>query len=244
VVNLSPGIVFGTPGGADIDPVPNAADQLRRDVALALLTILILVILGGSGWAVTGFVVSALDTTMEYRIAAVVARILSGVTNLGLAVFLIALQTSFFEMLPFAYNSGQPVFKWNKLVWGLVFLPIGFMFAHALLNPQYGFLDSFAEADVRFLWFMMVLLVGITVLLWFYFNVIDDILQEWAGLKRPARRVRLTPQQQYYQEYQQQQYQQGQYYDPNQGGYYQPPAQGSDDQFDDRGNPPDPRRRR
>lgn len=241
VVNLSPGIVFGTPGGADIDPAPSEAEQLRRDVALALLTVLILVMLGGSGWAATGFVVSALDTTMEYRIASVVARVLTGITNLGLAVFLISLETSFFEMLPFAYSSGRPVFQWNKLVWGLVFLPIGFMFAHALLNPQYGFLDSFAESDVRFLWFMMVMLVAITVLLWFYFNVVDDILQEWAGLKRPARRVRLTQQEQ-------QQYQQGQYYDPNQGGYYQPPAQGYDDYTDDRGsppaNPPDPRRRR
>lgn len=189
VVNLSPGIVFGTPGGAEIEDARNPEEQERRDVALALLTILVLVVLGGLGWAATGFIVSSLDTQMEYRIAAIVARVLSAVTNLGLAIFLIALQTSFFEMLPFAYNTGRPIFKWNKLVWGLCFLPIGFLFAHALLNPQYGFLESFVESDVRFLWFIMVMLVGITILLWFYFNIIDDVLQEWAGLRRPVRRA-------------------------------------------------------
>jgi|GEM_PF-914885 len=222
VVKLSPGIVFGTPGGANIEPAPDPAQQERRNVALALLTILILVILGGIGWAATGLVVASLDTSMEYRIGTIVARLLSGVTNMGLAVFLIALETCFFEMLPFAYSSGQPVFKWNKLVWAAVFLPIGFMFAHALLNPQYGFLDSFVESDVRFLWFIMVALVGMTVLLWFYFNVVDDILQEWAGIKRRPRPAYGTAYQQADPYYGQQ----------NPGGYYQQPP------YDDYNNYP------
>jgi hypothetical protein len=215
VVNLSPGIVFGTPGGADIEEARDPAEQERRDVALALLTIFVLVVLGAVGWAITGFIVAALDTTMEFRIAAFVAKIFNGLTNLGLAVFLIALQTTFFEMLPLSYTSGRPIFKFNKIVWAIVFLPIGFLFAHALLNPQYGFLESFAESDVRFLWFTMVVLVSVTILLWFYFNVIDDMLQDWAGIKRrPPRNPAPAG------------YPPQQYYDPQQGGYYQQPPPG------------------
>jgi hypothetical protein len=223
VVNLSPGIVFGTPGGANIQDAPTPEQQARRDVALSLLTILILVILGAVGWTATGLVVMALGITLEWRFAEIAATIFGGITNFGLSIFLIALQTCFFEMLPFAYSSGRPVFKWNKIVWALIFLPIGFLFAHALLNPQYGFLESFAESDVRFLWFIMVLLVGLTVMLWFYFNVVDDILQEWAGLKRPRRRAVQPPP--YQQPYPQQP---GGYYD-QQGRYIQPPAQGYDE---------------
>jgi hypothetical protein len=129
-----------------------------------------------------------LDVPFEGRVAMVMARILTGATNLGLAVFLVALQTSFFEILPYAYSSGQPVFRWSKIVWGLFFVPIAFLFAHALLNPQYGFLDSFRESEVRFVWFVMLLLVAITAALWFYFNVVDDVLKDWVGINQPRRR--------------------------------------------------------
>jgi hypothetical protein len=191
IVNLSPGIVFGTPGGADIEDSGNPAKEERRNRALGITTILTLVVIGGLGWAATGVVVNMLDVPFEGRVAQVVARALTGATNLGLAIFLVALQTSFFELLPYAYSSGQPIFRWSKIVWVLFFTPIAFLFAHALLNPQYGFLDSFRESEVRFLWLVMLLLVAVTAALWFYFNVIDDVLKEWAGINRPRR----TPQQ-------------------------------------------------
>jgi len=138
-------------------------------------------------------VVSSLDVMLENRVAMVVAGILSVVTNLGLAIFLIALETSFYEMLPFAYSSGRPIFDRSKFLWALMFLPIAFFFAHAVANPQYGFLDSFAASNVRFLWFMMAVMVGITFSLWFYFKFIDDMLQEWMGLKRRPRARRAAP---------------------------------------------------
>jgi hypothetical protein len=70
----------------------------------------------------------------------------------------------------------------------VLFVPVAFLFNHALLNPQSGFVDSFLESNVRFLWFVLFALVGVTAGLWFYFNVVDDVLQEWFGIKpAPAR---------------------------------------------------------
>jgi len=113
--------------------------------------------------------------------------LLTGAQNVGLAIFLVALETMFFEMLPFAYSTGQAIFQWSKPVWGLVFLPIAFLFNHALLNPQSGFLDSFLVSDVRFMWFMLFVLIAITVGLWFYFNIVDDVLKDWLGVRRSAQ---------------------------------------------------------
>ncbi len=184
VANLSPGIVFGTPGGAEVGAAADPLQQAQRDRALGAMTLIVLITLALLGWALTGLVVSALDITLEYRVARLAAAALTSLANIGLAVFLIALQTTFFEMLPFAYSSGQPIFRWSKAVWALGFVPVAFIFSHALINPRYGFLESFLESDVRFLWFIMVVLVAVTGGLWFYFNVIDDMLQDWAGIRR------------------------------------------------------------
>ncbi len=187
VVNLSPGIVFGTPGGANIEDPPDPQKQERIERALAFTTVLVLAIFGTVGWIATAVVVNLLDAPFEARIAPVMGSFLSAITNLGLAVFLIALETSFFELMPIAYSSARPIFRWNKLVWGAAFLPVAFLFAHAILNPEYGFLESFMESDIRFVWFMMLALMILTAGLWFYFNVLDDILQEWFGVKRRPR---------------------------------------------------------
>ena len=182
---LTPGIVFGTPGGADVDIPENKAVQRER--TLAFLSIIVIAVLGGLGWLISGIVVSALDVPVDDRVVGTIASLLTGAQNLGLAVFLVALETLFFEMLPFSYSTGQAIFQWSKPVWGLVFLPIAFLFNHALLNPQSGFLDSFLVSDVRFMWFTLFVLIAVTVGLWFYFNIVDDVLKDWLGVRRAAQ---------------------------------------------------------
>jgi hypothetical protein len=54
-----------------------------------------------------------------------------------------------------------------------------------LLNPQSGFLDSFFEPNVYVLWALIFALVGFTAALWFYFNVLDDMLREAFGVELP-----------------------------------------------------------
>jgi hypothetical protein len=184
---LSPGIVFGTPGGADMD-LPDDSRRARREVVIAFATLVLLALIGGAGWAFSGVVLSLLDAPFDTRVVAVAARLLSAGQNLSLAVFLVALETMFFEMIPLAYTDGQTIFKWSKLGWAALFVPVAFLFNHALLNPQSGFLGSFEESNVRFLWFVLFVLVGVTAGLWFYFNVVDDVLQEWFGIKPPPAR--------------------------------------------------------
>jgi hypothetical protein len=183
---LSPGIVFGTPGGADLDMPEEKAAQRER--TLAFLGIFVVAILGGLGWLISGTVVSALDVSVDERAINAIASVLTAAQNTGLAVFLVALETMFFEMVPFAYSTGQTIFKWSKPVWAIVFLPIAFLFNHALLNPQSGFLDSFLVSDVRFMWFVLFVLVAVTVGLWFYFNIVDDVLKDWLGVRRRSAR--------------------------------------------------------
>lgn len=182
---LTPGIAFGTPGGADVD-LPGDKEP-QREAILSLVTLAVLAIIGGIGWAVSGYVFALRGAPIDERLLGVVAGVVQPIQNGSLALFMVALQTVFFETVPLAYNGGKSIFQWNKIAWVVVFVPIAFLFNHTLLNPQSGFLDSFLTSNVRFMWFFLLMMVGLTVGLWFYFNVVDDVLQEFMGIK-PRRR--------------------------------------------------------
>ncbi|MGF1506119.1 MAG: hypothetical protein ACFB51_13460 [Anaerolineae bacterium] len=180
VFALTPGIAFGVPGGADVE-IP-AEKRERREVTLAMWTVAAILFVGIAGWVISGLTLSFIDAPIEERVAQAIGGIVSGVQNTSLLLWMVALETAFFTALPLAYGSGRVIFKWNKFVWILLFVPIAFAFNHVLLNPQSGFLDSFLNGNVRMMWAVLLALAGLSGGLWFYFNVIDDILQEWVGL--------------------------------------------------------------
>jgi hypothetical protein len=190
LLHLTPGIAFGTPGGADVDMPGDKEPQ--REAVLALVTLAVLSVLGGAGWALSGFIFSLLGAPIEEHLVSIVANIVRPVQDISLALFLVAIETIFFETMPLAYSGGKSILQWSKIVWAIVFIPIAFLFNHTLLNPQSGFLDSFLVSNVRFMWFFLIMMVGITAGLWFYFNVVDDVLQEFVGIK-PQRRTPPPP---------------------------------------------------
>jgi hypothetical protein len=181
-LRLSPGIAFGTPGGADVDIPADKAE--RRESALSLITIAILFFLGGTGWLAAGATLPLLTIPFDSRIVPVLTSVLTAVQNTGLALFMVALETLFFETVPLAYSLGRPIFRRSKLVWAVIFVPIAFVFNHTLLNPQSGFLDSFLVSNVRFLWVVLLVLTAATAGLWFYFNIVDDVLKEMMGIRQ------------------------------------------------------------
>ena len=184
--SISPGVVFGVPGGADVD-IPSEKRE-RREAILAAATITMLSVLALIGWGISGAMLSLVNTPIEERIAGVIDGPVNVVLNASLLMFLVALETVFFESLPMAYSTGRTLFKKNKFLWVVFFLPIAFAFNHVLLNPQSEFLSSFQTPNVRILWVTIFGLIGVTAMLWFYFNVVDDVLQEWVGIKGSRRR--------------------------------------------------------
>jgi hypothetical protein len=181
--SISPGVVFGVPGGADVDIPPEKRE--RREVILAAATIITLGVLALVGWGISGLTLRLVNTPIEQRLAGLIDGPVNMVLNVSLLLFLVALETVFFESLPIAYSTGRTLFKKHKALWVAFFVPIAFAFNHTLLNPQSDFLTSFQTPNVRVLWLTIFGLAGVTAMLWFYFNVVDDILQEWVGLKKP-----------------------------------------------------------
>ncbi len=169
MLSLSPGIVFGVPGGADID----LKDEPRfREVVLALTTLAVIVVFGGLGWGAATLIRDVGDRTMSISQAEFSGPLAQLGLSIGLALFLVAIQTSFFEMVPLTATFGSDIFRWNPLIWFAAFVPVAFAFLHTLLNPNSSYLDAFRHANVQVLSVMIIILTAITALLWIYFHVI------------------------------------------------------------------------
>jgi hypothetical protein len=203
VTHISPGVVFGVPGGVDVEK----DESHFHDVILAIATIVVITLLGGAGWAASAAVHNMGDRTMTVDQAEFSGPLVQLGLTISLALFLVAIETGFFEMVPLGSSLGRKIFGWNFLVWGVLFTPIMFLFTHTLLNPHSTYLDAFEHTNVQVLLAMIVILSIITAILWFYFRMAQPTPE-------PAQMPYYPPQPGYYQPPQQQPYQPG--YPPQQ----------------------------
>jgi hypothetical protein len=179
VIHLSPGVVFGVPGGVDIDLEDG---PVFREVILAFTTLIVMVVLGALGWGAAAAVRAAGDQTVSAGQADFAGPLAQLGLTIGLALFLVAVETSFFEMVPLTSTLGSDILRWNPVVWFAAFTPVMFVFSHTLLNPGSEYLKAFENANLQALTAMIVVLGALTAALWFYFKVLH---------REPARAVPL-----------------------------------------------------
>lgn len=227
LTHLTPGIMFGTPGGVDVD---KGDDQPRfRDAVLALTTLTVVFVFGVLGWGITEVLHSAGDRTLSGSQLEFSAPLAQLGLALGLALFVVAIETAFFEMVPMSMTMGTQIFRWNPIVWVAGFLPVFFIFSHTLLNPEGEYLQAFEETPVIMLTIGVVILLMMLVGLWILFKFFDPPNFRPAGT-RPYGGQGGYPQYPQQQPYQQPPYPQQPQYPPpqqpyggQQGGHPPPP---------------------
>ncbi len=175
---LSPGILFGTPGGVDVEGMED--EPRLRDAVLAMTTLAVVLVFGALGWAMTELLWSAGDQTLSGDQLEFVAPLSQLGLALGLALFVVAIETAFFEMVPVSLTMGTQVFRWNPLVWAIGFIPVLFVFSHTLLNPQGEYLEAFEQTPVILLTIAVILMVLFLGILWILFRFFDP-----PNLRRP-----------------------------------------------------------
>lgn len=167
---LAPGILFGVPGGADIE---FEGDQVRaREIVLAIVTLIAVLVLGGLGWALAAGIAEAGKTTLQPESLRYLGPIAQLFQTLGLAIFAVAVQTAFFEMLPLTARSGARLFRWSPLIWSAVLLPVTFIFAHTTINPNGDLRAAINTPNVQVALVLLDVLATVTLLVWLYFALI------------------------------------------------------------------------
>jgi hypothetical protein len=197
LVNLSPGIMFGTPGGADVEM---EEDMRFREVILAVTTLIVVLGFGLAGWSLTALIRDQGDTTLSGDRLEFVAPLAQLAIALGLALFVIAIETAFFEMVPLSLTMGSRLFRWNPILWAAIFMPIFFVFSHTLLNPQGEYLEPFTETPTLLLTGASIILATILVWFWALFRFFDPPHVE-AQRRRAAYQAQQASQQPYGQQH-------------------------------------------
>jgi hypothetical protein len=166
IVPLQPGLIFGAPGGLNYGDYEPDEREERRLLGIGLLS---LIALGGAAWAASW---AANQASLALAAAEVAAwpEWLAGLRNLLLLLFLASLQVVFFQMIPIANTYGRKVMQVSKLTWLILFVPIGWLLARILLNPNSAFLEVFLESAVRALLIFLGGLVLFTIFVYLYFQ--------------------------------------------------------------------------
>ncbi len=170
IFGLVPGILYGVPGGIDID-MHN--EPRFRDVVLVVVTIIVLVSIGLAGWGIVAWLHAVGDNDLGITALEFTGPLFALSQTLGLALMVLALETAFFEMAPVAYTMGGRLFRWNMLAWVLFFVPVTFAFLHVLLNPQSKYLDAFNQIGVTLLMILVVLLAIVTAFIWAFLTFVE-----------------------------------------------------------------------
>jgi hypothetical protein len=174
LLGLTPGILFGIPGGTDVELHDSEKERRRvREVVLVFTTLATIIVIGASAWVGTGALANAGTTVVTQQTLEFFGPLLRLAQTLGLAIFAIAIQTAFLELWPVGATLGSRLFKWNVVMWAIVFVPVVFIFAHTMLNPHGDVLAAFQSANLRVLTAVVGVLLLLTFGLWAYFAVTD-----------------------------------------------------------------------
>jgi hypothetical protein len=127
--SLQPGYLWGVVLGVVFMRTDTSADEGREQAAGALWTLIVAVV----AWlGLTAIRTSGTDPTF-FNIAAQTALA---------AIVVSALEAVAFGMMPFRFMPGVAVYRWNRLVWAVLFGASLFAFFHLLIGPTSGYLSN------------------------------------------------------------------------------------------------------
>jgi hypothetical protein len=127
--SLQPGYLWGVVLGVVFMRTDTSADEGREQAAGALWTLIVAVV----AWlGLTAVRTSGTDPTF-FNVAAQTALA---------AIVVSALEAVAFGMMPFRFMPGVAVYRWNRLVWAVLFGASLFAFFHLLIGPTSGYLSN------------------------------------------------------------------------------------------------------
>jgi hypothetical protein len=127
---LQPGYLWGVVLGVVFIRTDTSADEGREQAAGALWTLIVSVV----AWLALGSVrASAGDGATFFNVAAQTALA---------AIVVSGLEAVAFGLMPFRFMPGVAIYRWNRLIWAVLFGASLFGFFHILIGPTSGYLSD------------------------------------------------------------------------------------------------------
>lgn len=146
---LAPGIIFGSAGSTKGELKGNPATLNT----LALVAIGVTALLG---WFLAGLIPQTEGANLW-------------LSTLLLLIFAVGIQSLFFELLPVYGSLGRDFFARNKILWGILFVAVLFLFLQTQLNPESEFVQEFNQPNMWTLAIAVLIFCAVSGGLWLYF---------------------------------------------------------------------------
>jgi hypothetical protein len=127
---LQPGYLWGVVLGVVFMRTDTSADEGREQAAGALWTLIVAVV----AWLALGSLRATGGTESTFvNVAAQTALA---------AIFVSALEAVAFGLMPFRFMPGAAIYRWNRVIWAVLFGASLFAFFHILIGPTSGYLSN------------------------------------------------------------------------------------------------------
>jgi hypothetical protein len=127
---LQPGYLWGVVLGVVFMRTDTSADEGREQAAGAAWTLIVAVV----AWLALGAVRASGGSDSTFVNVA---------TQTALAAIVVsALEAVAFGMMPFRFMPGVAIYRWNRLIWAVLFGASLFAFFHILIGPTSGYLST------------------------------------------------------------------------------------------------------
>lgn len=166
---LQPGYLWGVVLGVVFIRTDTSADEGRESAAGALWTLIVAVL----AWLAMGWVraMAGTDPTF-FNVAAQTALA---------AIVVSGLEAVAFGLMPFRFMPGVAIFRWNRVIWAVLFGVSLFAFFHILIGPTSGYLSSLTAPAWLAALGVFAAVGAFTILFWAWFRFRPSPVAEGEG---------------------------------------------------------------
>lgn len=159
VTGLHPGLVFGFVAAASI-MAPRKPSE-REDGMIIFLPMVLMFAVSMLAW----FLLVPLRDLSEN--GDWWALVLEGA---ALSVFLGGIQGMLFTLVPIAFMDGDKLWRWNKVAWAAITIPVAFVFFHVVVTQEGTLSAAFDERGITMLVILAAVSWALTAATWLFFK--------------------------------------------------------------------------
>lgn len=156
--NLQPGYLYGLVLGLVFARDVPAAEEGREAAYGAAWTLAVSV----GAWLLLGWFRDNAPSIGAFEFTVV--------TTLLAAVIFNGMEAVAFGLMPFHFMPGWVVYRWNRLVWAILFVLSGFAFFHILIGPNSGYLANLSGTALVVAFSVFLIFSVVTLGFWGYFR--------------------------------------------------------------------------
>jgi hypothetical protein len=163
---LQPGYLWGVVLGVVFIRTDTSADEGRESAAGALWTLIVAVV----AWLAMGWVRAGAGTDPSFfNVAAQTALA---------AIVVSGLEAVAFGLMPFRFMPGVAIYRWNRVIWAVLFGVSLFAFFHILIGPTSGYLSSLTAPAWLAALGVFAAFGAFTILFWAWFRFRSSSVEE------------------------------------------------------------------